>query len=286
MTRITELLDSKESLRVMALLPLKSNTAIEDLSLFERFSLICENLYLLKNNLLGKGFLQVLNTELDLTISFDISLDREAQKRIWRALCTGDRSDPSATFEADVNNINYTVSDLDLDNSVDVVNCILSSKGKDLEQFIDGFACCDQSAAFVDVSSCAYVRPDPYHADVAYQRVQKGDFSQEDIALLVAWVLCKVLAKRNLDIYIKVKDNVDDGLELLELLHSRKIFSPICICVDPTEVSDVDKIAFKCFSSDISDISNIYFGILRKSDEAFIQSSYYFPLNRIRQRTT
>lgn len=283
MTKITELLDNKECLRVMALLPLKNNIAIDDLSLFERFSLICENLYLLKNNLLGNSFLQLLNTELDLTLSFDISMDREAQKRLWRALCTGERNNVSATLEAVENNVNYTAFDLDLDNSVDIVNCILASESKELERFIDGLVGCDKSAVFVDASSRAYVRPDPYHVSVAYQRVQSSDFSQEDIALLVAWVLCKVLEKRNLDVYIKVKDNVDDGLKLLELLYSRRIFSPICICVDLKEVSDVDKIAFRCFNSDIS---NIYFGILCKSDEALRQSSLYFPLNRIRQSGT
>ena len=90
MTSFRELLDNKESLRVMALLPSQNELSIERMSLFERFSLICENLYLLENNFLGKSFARTVKEKIALSLPLNISISREIQKKIWRALCSYD----------------------------------------------------------------------------------------------------------------------------------------------------------------------------------------------------
>ena len=127
-----------------------------------------------------------------------------------------------------------------------------------------------------------YVRPDPYHADIAYKKLLNSDPSEKELSLLVAWILCKMLSQKKLDLYIKIGDNTDEALRFIELLKTRKIASSVCLCIDKTEIDGASEAARKCFGAELT---NIYLGLLNDSDKEFADASFYLPLNRIKYCT-
>ena len=274
MTSFRELLDNKESLRVMALLPSQNELSIERMSLFERFSLICENLYLLENNFLGKSFARTVKEKIALSLPLNISMSRELQKKIWRALCAYD-----SCIEVDREAMkieNYSPCYVELDKCVDIEKRILLSQRKYLDDFIDELVQTDIFGVYYDQSQRKYIRPDPYHAALAYQKAKNNDYTQDDISLLVAWVLCKALEQKNVEVFVGVGDETREALKLVELLLSRKIESSVCICAEDSVACHT---AQKCFEADLP---NINLGLLSKSEKTLADCATYLPMNRIK----
>jgi hypothetical protein len=220
----------------------------------------------------------LLRKELDLNLSFDVLIGSESQKQIWRALCVpyADKKDICVDVEAK----GRFIDTVDLGDCLDVRSYILSSDIKELDKLIAELVNNNSDQIYFDISHVLYVRPDPYHAELAYKNAQSSDIGEDEISMLISWVICRALMQKRLDIYLNVGDNVDQAIKFIELLHSRAFSASICAVTSISEPAIIEQIACGFFA--VAD-RNFCFGISHDNENALIAASFYFPLNQIKK---
>ncbi len=282
-----ELLKKRENLCVMALLTEDKQFDISRLSLFERFSFLCENLDGLNKNKLRCAFLRELQEDLGRDVSPEILRDREGQKQIWRLLCAYDKTIfTSADLILQGSESNYSLACISIQDGIDVMKYLGSSDRDTLEKIFDDLATEDNRTLYVDMSDLTYVRPDPYHCELTYQKIRKAAIcSKQEISALIAWSICRAVMRGDFDIFIDVEENISEVSKLLDLLEGRKLFPKIHLCIrSRTEGAEeyIKRLASVCINASGRNISLAIYSAGSKTDEAFVNKAlYYLPICRV-----
>ena len=268
MDRMIDLLKSKDCLCTIALLPSETPLAAEKMSLFERFTALCDGLPHLDGNECAGAFLDSLGETLECYVKPENLCTRDQQKSVWRALAEKKRA-PQLTCEsfcfADV--IKCSI------DCEDIASHIKNAQTDDLEQVSCELS--EESAIAVDLDGFCYTRPDEYHATLTYSRVLHGDTVQSgEFSALVAWVLCRTLMKSSAEVYIKLGDSLSEARGLLELLEQRKLSPKITLI--SRENTDAFGLAELCLRAPSK---NIYVATADKA--TYKELCRYLPTNRI-----
>lgn len=267
-----EFLKTEKCLDVLALLLPKEQTDENQLSVFERFCLLCDNARYLKRNLIYQELSRCMSDELDRPVELGDFSSREAQKAVWRAL----------NGVEDVN-LTYNVATADapiavkkIDESADVFDLLRNSKYEDSEELFDNVANDTQTnSLLIDLTGSDYCRPDPYHSAVSYEKLRSGEeLEPSELSALLCWSVCRILMRRNMELCVKALSS--SFKPLLKLLDSRNLFPMIVVCVESSDDSELDALVHLCFEAQGR---NIFFACKKNEVQSKLLS--WLPSDRI-----
>lgn len=268
MDKIVEFLRSDIVLNILALLPQRNALRVEELSLFERFAVLCDGLSHLDGNECAGAFLGYLGDALRCSVTPENLCTRDQQKSVWRALAEKKRV-PQLTRE-DFSFAEISRCSIDCE---DIASHIKNAQTDDLEQVSCELS--KESAIVVCLDGFCYTRPDEYHATLAYSCILRGEKVQSgEFSALVAWVLCRTLMKSSAEVCIKLGDSLGEACGLLDLLEQRKLSPKITLIA--RENTDTFELAELCLRAPSK---NIY---VATADKATCKElCRYLPTNRI-----
>ncbi|MBP3369436.1 MAG: hypothetical protein J6L85_01680 [Clostridia bacterium] len=283
MSKSIELLKICENLCVMALLTDDTNLDISRLSLFERFAFLCNALDRLVGNRLRNEFLAALSDDFGCDISAAALKDKEFQKRLWRILC-----DPFEKPFTDIahnsvdNSCEAVLEEREFINKIVLTEYIINADEKKLENVFD--AICDMQADFlcVDATAFRYTQPDAYHCEIIYEKMKCGEENScDDVSMLLAWSLCRVLTRRNFNVLIKANGNITEISKLIELFDRRKLFPLIYLCIDRIDVIDVKMLADLCLNAKGRNVHIVISKGCARDTDFLKKLTYFLPFCRI-----
>ncbi len=256
MIRSIKVINDEKNCDFLKLLCKDRKIEFDKLSLFERFSLVCDNLGAMGGSRLKKDFLSTLSSDLNWKLKNSVLLDRDSQKVIWRRI-NGDISAEiniaKTSYQKDINpllNLRGTKK-----NAPVLLNLFLETvdtSTRTLEDVIGILA--KNSEIVMDFSEFVYRRPDEYHAQLVYEKLASNQgYSSEEISLLYSWIICRTLMQKNANLYFVIHNNVDELKKLLKLLSDRKLYPQISLCF--SEISMCTDITEICYGAEEKNIS-------------------------------
>lgn len=281
MTKSVQLLNDEKNYDFLGLLNSDTKLEVEKMSDFERFALFCDALPLVSGSRVGKEFVDALAFDLNSELPRGICLDREAQKTVWRRI-NGD-----VALDTDIAKLCTVTVPKKLyatkKSSVLFLNAVLESEELtkyNLEAFIDNLS--KQDGIALNMGNFIYSRPDEYHSALVYDKIAAGQTcTKEEISLLISWIICRLLMRKNARLYFVVDGDMAELEKLLKLFEDRLLYPHISICFGNSELCDsVSRICLEARRKNIS--SEII--IPEETDKIFnfIKAlAYELPLTRI-----
>lgn len=278
MANCAKILKSEESIAIMSLLPCEGRPRAEELSLFDRFSLICDSFYLLEQNKLGLAFISALCDDLKTRVLPSALGNAEIRKEVWRAI-----------FDSEYcGDLSYLLKSGAEDADRHSELCIAEARETtDVYGFIANFGgsledasreLSKEEAICADLGSLVYFRPDVYHCEESYLKLGRGEaLGVDEKSALIFWVICRYLMKRkqSAELYVRVSDNLSTLAGLLALMEQRKLFPKITLEISREDVGKV--------SSFVTNASkkNIFISLSKEAESDLSRWLFELPKNRI-----
>ena len=267
-----EFLKTEKCLDVLALLLPKEQTDENQLSVFERFCLLCDNARYLKRSLIYNELSRCMSDELDRSVELGDFSSREAQKAVWRAL-------------NGVENVNltYNVATADapiavkkIDESADVFDLLRNSKYEDSEELFDNVANDLQTnSLLLDLTGSDYCRPDPYHSCCTYKKLLLGEkCERSEISALLCWSACRILMRREIELCVKASSSTAE--KIIKLLESRNLFPKLIFYIERSDDTELDTFVRLCLKAKGR---NVFFAC--KENDLQSKLLYALPSSRI-----
>lgn len=238
----SELLQEGECLRILALL-----TGERDLncfSVYERFCILSDSLDLLDANDVKSKLLGALKADVGIAVPADALKFPDFRKNLWRAVfgdrgayeklrCSGYNGSESTRYAMKTGEM------ISCDSAVHVYHFLKHFDG-DMRDAITELS--KKISVFADFSISDYVRPDEYHANLAYAAVKNGIApTSSEYAVLLTWIICKLLLRQNTKIFLKIDRNTDFLQDFSDLLMRRKISASFTVVCDGIPENCIEK---------------------------------------------
>lgn len=254
MTKSVQFVNDEKNCKFLSLLG--KDMKIEKMSAFERFAFFADNLDLAIGSRVKREFISALSFDLKAAVPDDVYLDREDQKAIWRRI----NGDNNAEINIAKTSNRSTYKNHTDEGKISKINIsdFLKSIKKDgariteLGDLISKVA--EYGAIVLETADFVYRRPDEYHSRLALKKIISDEpYSKEEISLLEAWIICRVLMQKNAKLYLVANKDISELKKLLELLDSRELCPFVYICFSDAELcADVGKICLEAEQKNIS----------------------------------
>ena len=291
MAKSVQVINDSKNYRFLRLLCFDDQIGIEKASSFERFAALCDCLENARGSRVRSEFLEALSLDLGGEIPLGIDSDRELQKAVWRRI-NGD-------FDANIDIAKKRIRSRSLktaDGFLSVADISLLSK-EALPTELDGFIekLTKYDAIALDMGDFVYERPDEYHSALAYKKLVLGQsISDRERSALFAWVICRVIMRKNTNLLLLIKNGLTECKGMLDLLFCRRLYPNIYLCFDDvdlcTEVSEIcldteqKNISPKIIISEETDVSEIIRRLAREIPLSRISSCDIYSSDTARRR--
>ena len=223
------------------------DTAVLRMSDFERFAFVCENISPMVGSRFRDDFLCALECDLGAELSLGALRGRENQKKLWKIIHGSDVAAPITELQSP-----EILPNIDNSQPKNLNSLLLQGE---LPNDIDIFADRIGESIMIDISGLKYQRPDGYHSDLTYQKLRKGEeYGSEEFCALICFVICRVMMKRQISLYLIADENMETAEKILHLFESRGLDSKIYICFFPDK-PNVRKATELCLNSRKKNIS-------------------------------